>query len=441
MPSSRTAARAAPYRDDFEDEPDDYSEDYGDTYSDDYSDDSRSDYRSQPLSARMQRLSSPSARHDRRAASPSPSGAARRENGGSRQPSPYRRAGGSRSRSPAPSSSARRAASPSPRVAFGQTLKDPHPDEVRRRKQRVSVEQQAPTGADEAPEYVDRLTDRNRFTGHHRFRGPGGGPAGKGSDGPGGATNDFASVVKRSASPSPADRRKAQQPPKGVTPTKTKGNIFEKLTDHREYTGYHRHRFDEEGKGKGKAGRDTVMKGSGSLQNAPTAVDTGDEVVRDISQLMRPHLHPAAGSARQKVLSEKAQAGTRRDVSPEPTRAEVKGTIFERLTDAKLYTGHHKHRFDHETGEGLGLDGRDSLSKGTGSISHVEIRPDGDKILNVAQLFRPHLHDVPHPSQVRLATCTPCCSLSLFDLFDSSGSVVFASAPDILLTYADRNPK
>ena len=145
-----------------------------------------------------------------------------------------------------------------------------------------------------------------------------------------------------------------------------------------------------------------MAKGIGSVQNAPTAVETGDDVVRDISQLLRPHLHPAAGSARQKVLAENSQrARAGREISPEPTRPQVKGTIFERLTDAKLYTGHHKHRFDQETGEGLGLDGRDSLSKGIGSISHVEIRPDGGKVLTVAQLFRPHLHDVPHPSQVR----------------------------------------
>ena len=82
--------------------------------------------------------------------------------------------------------------------------------------------------------------------------------------------------------------------------------------------------------------------------NAASAVNTGDEVVRDISQIMRPHLHPAAGSARDRVLAEKKKTGARndRDVSPEPTRPVVKGTIFERLTDSKLYTGHHKHRFD-----------------------------------------------------------------------------------------------
>ena len=414
MPSSRSVA-ANRYRDD-EDEQESYSDGYsshdGSLDGLDYHryggrrEEARSTPRRQAgsdqrLSARMHRLSSPSARHDRRAASPSP------QDGG-RHSSPYSRSrsrAGTRSRSPAPVS-ARRALSPAPRVAFGQSMKDPHPDEVRRQR-RGGTEQT------EAPDYVDRLTDRTRFTGHHRFRGPEGGPAGSGSDGPGGATGDFASVVKRSVSPSPASRRKAQQPPRGVTSTNTKGNIFEKLTDHREYTGYHRHRFDEDGRGRGKAGRDTVAKGAGSVVNAPTAVDTGDEVVRDISQLMRPHLHPAAGSARQQLLAQRSpRSRADSEVSPEPTRPEVKGTIFERLTDSKLYTGHHKHRFDPETGEGLGLDGRESLSKGTGSILHVAVRPDGDKVTNIAQLFRPHLHDVPHPSQVRPLRRSPSVTFS-----------------------------
>ena len=42
------------------------------------------------------------------------------------------------------------------------------------------------------------------------------------------------------------------------------------------------------------------------------------------------------------------------------------GNIFDRLTDPRLYTGAHKHRFDPRTGKGRGLQGRDSVAKGPG---------------------------------------------------------------------------
>lgn len=42
-------------------------------------------------------------------------------------------------------------------------------------------------------------------------------------------------------------------------------------------------------------------------------------------------------------------------------------SVFNRLTDARLYTGHHRLRFD-EQGHGRGLDGRDSVAKGRGYV-------------------------------------------------------------------------
>lgn len=42
--------------------------------------------------------------------------------------------------------------------------------------------------------------------------------------------------------------------------------------------------------------------------------------------------------------------------------------IFDRLTNPKLYTGAHKHRFDAETGKGKGLGGRDRAAKGIGAM-------------------------------------------------------------------------
>ena len=41
--------------------------------------------------------------------------------------------------------------------------------------------------------------------------------------------------------------------------------IFRKLTDPKEYTGHHKHRFDKKtGRGKGLRGRDSVRKGTGT---------------------------------------------------------------------------------------------------------------------------------------------------------------------------------
>lgn len=39
-----------------------------------------------------------------------------------------------------------------------------------------------------------------------------------------------------------------------------------RLTDHTKYTGSHKQRFDESGKGRGKAGREDVVKDTGYVQ-------------------------------------------------------------------------------------------------------------------------------------------------------------------------------
>ena len=41
--------------------------------------------------------------------------------------------------------------------------------------------------------------------------------------------------------------------------------IVERMTDTSLYTGSHKHRFDEEGKGKGLEGRDSIAKGKGMV--------------------------------------------------------------------------------------------------------------------------------------------------------------------------------
>ena len=44
----------------------------------------------------------------------------------------------------------------------------------------------------------------------------------------------------------------------------SQGNIFDRLTDTSQYTGTHKHRFDDEGRGRGLDGRDYVSKGAGT---------------------------------------------------------------------------------------------------------------------------------------------------------------------------------
>ena len=74
------------------------------------------------------------------------------------------------------------------------------------------------------------------------------------------------------------------------------GNIFDRLTDHRLYTGTHVHRFDDQGRGKGLAGRDRIMKGFGYASTSGsyaaqskfvgnTNTNT-DETIHDISQVL-----------------------------------------------------------------------------------------------------------------------------------------------------------
>ncbi|KAG5458366.1 MAG: hypothetical protein BJ554DRAFT_1416, partial [Olpidium bornovanus] len=57
-------------------------------------------------------------------------------------------------------------------------------------------------------------------------------------------------------------------------------NVFDRLTDPKGYRGTHAQRFDEQGKGRGLAGRDSTSKGAG-----PGAYHGGD--VKDISQILR----------------------------------------------------------------------------------------------------------------------------------------------------------
>lgn len=62
--------------------------------------------------------------------------------------------------------------------------------------------------------------------------------------------------------------------------------------------------------------------------------------------------------------------------------------VFEKLTDARHFTGAHRHRFDQVTGKGKGRAGRDTGSKGVGHV--------GDTALHAS-----HAHDDAGPPHRR----------------------------------------
>ena len=80
-----------------------------------------------------------------------------------------------------------------------------------------------------------------------------------------------------------------------------------------------------------------------------------------------------AGSRRPSASSSTSSSSSRRSSASSASsgaggRRASGGSIFDRLTDPDLYTGAHKHRFD-RNGQGRGMSGRDSVTKGQGYVS------------------------------------------------------------------------
>lgn len=92
------------------------------------------------------------------------------------------------------------------------------------------------------------------------------------------------SRINESSSPARASPAKSaaasSQKPAVAAGSAAGGSVFDRLTDPKGYRGTHAQRFDESGKGKGLAGRDSPAKGG-----APGAYRGGD--VKDLSQILR----------------------------------------------------------------------------------------------------------------------------------------------------------
>ena len=79
-----------------------------------------------------------------------------------------------------------------------------------------------------------------------------------------------------------------------------KQSIFDRLTDPSQYTGAHKLRFDKDGKGLGKAGRDPGV----------------DSQTHDLSQMTRTNLNSSASPS---TVSHRASTGSLPTASKKPT--------------------------------------------------------------------------------------------------------------------------
>lgn len=203
-----------------------------------------------------------------------------------------------------------------------------------------------------------------------------------------------------------------------ATVTQTNG-VYSKLTDTTQYTGSHKLRFDENGVGRGAAGRDQGQATlrhdqivnretnssishntySGSTSNiagpanntsvgaakkrGQTAVVTASieslEIKQNPSKKADTHssnssLHKTTSRSLNSMnvsSSSLNKAGSSTSINKPSTASYTTttttktsgGSVFDRLTNTNGYTGSHKHRFNAD-GTGRGLNGRETINKG-----------------------------------------------------------------------------
>ncbi|KAI8852913.1 p25-alpha-domain-containing protein [Chytridium lagenaria] len=149
--------------------------------------------------------------------------------------------------------------------------------------------------------------------------------------------------------------------------------VLDRLTDTTAYTGTHKSRFDENGNGRGLAGRDTGSK-----------TDRLDKLVSR-NDSTTPTIPPI--SARLEIIATTPKKPTNRSIHGSSTSIASVGkstgsSVFDRLTNSNGYTGTHKLRFN-ASGTGRGLAGRDSIPK-----NGVGVYRGGD-VKELSQILRP----------------------------------------------------
>ena len=108
-----------------------------------------------------------------------------------------------------------------------------------------------------------------------------------------------------------------------------------------------------------------------------------------------------ASSAAIRVASSGSSSSTSSaKASPKKSPSSGKPSIFDKLTDTSLYTGTHQHRFD-ASGQGRGLEGRESVAKGAGGIP-LKRAIDGAQV-DLSTILRPDPFYSPSTSDSSIA--------------------------------------
>ena len=207
----------------------------------------------------------------------------------------------------------------------------------------------------ERPSIFEKLTDHTQFTGAHKQRfdrdGRGRGKVGRTEDHEMWATEGMKVIVNRSrprtAQDHPMYRGGAiASPPRTISSSedeqKRQDDLFAKLTDPKQFPGAHKHRFDETGAGRGKAGRKEDFEAWAEIGMSHIVNRSRPRTDAD-----HPMYRGGAIASPPRSASPKRRARTPQK-SPR---------VFEKLTDSKQYVGVHRARFD-DQGQGRGIAGR-----------------------------------------------------------------------------------
>ncbi|KAJ3113561.1 hypothetical protein HDU96_003259 [Phlyctochytrium bullatum] len=194
-------------------------------------------------------------------------------------------------------------------------------------------------------------------------------------------------------------------PAKAATTSVQNDAVLDRLTDITGYTGTHKARFDENGIGRGLAGRDQPSRtdrldkivGTRAEPLAPlagakrVATLTASEERLDMSaNLPKKEKGPMSGGPSRSLTGSSSSLASvpSKSASSLAPITSMKGgpkdnsNVFDRLTNSNGYTGTHKHRFT-STGVGRGLAGRDSIPK-----NGVGVYRGGD-VKELSQILRP----------------------------------------------------